>query len=97
MRAVFVIDPAGVIRTIIYYPLSLGRNFDELLRVVIAHSRRRVLRGHPADGVGRARDRPHAGSRGTARTMDDRKKGVECVDWFFYQGVPADLIERLVK
>jgi peroxiredoxin (alkyl hydroperoxide reductase subunit C) len=36
VRAVFVIDPAGVIRTIIYYPLSLGRNFDELYRVVIA-------------------------------------------------------------
>ena len=34
VRAVFVIDPEGVIRTIIYYPLSLGRNFPELLRVV---------------------------------------------------------------
>ena len=33
VRAVFVIDPKGIIRTIIYYPLSLGRNFDELLRV----------------------------------------------------------------
>ncbi|HRY08925.1 MAG TPA: peroxiredoxin, partial [Candidatus Nanopelagicales bacterium] len=30
VRAVFVIDPKGTIRTIIYYPLSLGRNFDEL-------------------------------------------------------------------
>ena len=30
VRAVFVIDPKGIIRTIIYYPLSLGRNFDEL-------------------------------------------------------------------
>jgi len=36
VRAVFVIDPKGVIRTIIYYPLSLGRNFDELYRVVLA-------------------------------------------------------------
>jgi len=36
VRAVFVIDPKGIIRTIIYYPLSLGRNFDELLRVVTA-------------------------------------------------------------
>ncbi|MCU0264458.1 MAG: peroxiredoxin [Candidatus Nanopelagicales bacterium] len=36
VRAVFVIDPKGVIRTIIYYPLSLGRNFDELIRVVTA-------------------------------------------------------------
>ena len=28
VRAVFVIDPNGVVRTILYYPLSTGRNFD---------------------------------------------------------------------
>ncbi len=31
----FVIDPAGVIRTIVYHPLSLGRHVDELRRVVV--------------------------------------------------------------
>ncbi|MCK7526526.1 MAG: peroxiredoxin [Ignavibacteriales bacterium] len=36
VRAVFFVDPKGMIRTIIYYPLSLGRNFDELYRVFIA-------------------------------------------------------------
>ena len=35
VRAVFFIDPKNVIRTIIYYPLSLGRNFDELKRVLV--------------------------------------------------------------
>lgn len=34
VRAVFVIDDKGKIRTILYYPLSLGRNFDELERIV---------------------------------------------------------------
>jgi peroxiredoxin (alkyl hydroperoxide reductase subunit C) len=36
VRAVFFIDPKGIIRAISYYPLSLGRNFDELYRVIIA-------------------------------------------------------------
>ena len=36
VRAVFFIDPKGIVRTIIYYPLSLGRNFDELHRVLLA-------------------------------------------------------------
>ena len=34
VRAVFVIDPKGIIRTILYYPLSTGRNFDEIKRIV---------------------------------------------------------------
>ena len=30
VRAVFVIDPEGIIRSIVYYPLTTGRNFDEI-------------------------------------------------------------------
>lgn len=33
VRAVFLIDPKGMIRAILYYPMSLGRNVDELLRM----------------------------------------------------------------
>jgi peroxiredoxin (alkyl hydroperoxide reductase subunit C) len=36
VRAVFVIDPNGIVRAIIYYPMSLGRNIDEVLRVIDA-------------------------------------------------------------
>ena len=34
VRAVFVIDPKSVVRALIYYPMSLGRNIDEILRVI---------------------------------------------------------------
>ncbi|MDR2902565.1 MAG: peroxiredoxin [Lactobacillales bacterium] len=34
VRAVFFIDPQAKIRTILYYPASTGRNFDEILRIL---------------------------------------------------------------
>lgn len=34
VRAVFVVDPEGIIRAIIYYPLTTGRNFDEIKRMI---------------------------------------------------------------
>ncbi len=34
VRAVFIIDPEGVIRTILYYPMSTGRNLPEIKRIV---------------------------------------------------------------
>lgn len=36
VRAVFVVDDKGKIRLILYYPQELGRNMDEILRVVKA-------------------------------------------------------------
>jgi peroxiredoxin 2/4 len=35
-RCVFIIDPAGKIRALIYYPLTTGRNIPEILRLVKA-------------------------------------------------------------
>jgi peroxiredoxin (alkyl hydroperoxide reductase subunit C) len=86
VRAVFVIDPKGTIRAVIYYPLSLGRNFDELLRVIQAlQTADHFSVATPADW--RPGDRvivPPAGSCGTAKErMDGHVDGVECEDWFF--------------
>lgn len=36
VRAVFVIDPKGIIRAILYYPMNVGRNMDEIIRLVKA-------------------------------------------------------------
>ena len=86
VRAVFVVDPQGIIRTIIYYPLSLGRNFDELKRVIIALQTADALSvATPADWrPGDAVIVPTAGSCGTAKDrMEGKEEGVTCVDWFF--------------
>ncbi len=34
VRAVFIVDPEGIVRLIIYYPQEFGRNIDEILRAV---------------------------------------------------------------
>lgn len=34
VRAVFIVDPEGVMRAMLYYPQELGRNFDEILRMI---------------------------------------------------------------
>lgn len=34
VRAVFIIDPEGIVRTILYYPMSTGRNFSEIKRII---------------------------------------------------------------
>lgn len=39
VRGVYFIDPEGIIRAIVWYPLSIGRSVDELLRVLCALQR----------------------------------------------------------
>jgi len=85
VRAVFVIDPKGIIRTIIYYPLSLGRNFDELYRALIALQTADMFSvATPADW--RPGDEvivPTAGSCGVAKERMESKGEMKCYDWFF--------------
>ncbi len=86
VRAVFVIDPKGMIRAMIYYPLSLGRNFDELQRVLIAlQTADNFSVATPADWrPGKPVIVPPAGSCGVAKDrVDGKEKGVICEDWYF--------------
>ena len=85
VRAVFFIDPKGIIRTILYYPASCGRNFDEIKRIIQA------LQKADQDGVAtpanwRPGDDtiiPTAGSCGTAKErMESKDENKYCLDWF---------------
>ena len=86
VRAVFFIDPNGIIRAIIYYPLSLGRNFEELKRVIIAlQAGDKYAVAMPADWKpGEDVIVPPAGSCGVAEDrMTGKENGIYCKDWFF--------------
>ena len=85
VRAVFVIDPNGKIRAILYYPLSTGRNFDEIKRLVQALQKTDADQcATPADW--RPGDDvivPTAGSCGTAQErMEHQTEDQYCLDWF---------------
>lgn len=85
VRAVFFIDPKGIIRCIHYYPMSTGRNVEEMIRVIQA------LQKNEKDNVatpvnwvpGKDTIIPPAGSCGTAKErMDSKDKDRYCLDWF---------------
>lgn len=85
VRAVFFIDPNGIIRAIIYYPLSLGRNFDEIYRALIAMQTADEFNvATPADwNPGDDVIVSPAGSCGVAEERMTSTDGLECKDWFF--------------
>lgn len=85
VRAVFVIDPKGIIRTILYYPLSTGRNFDEIKRIILALQKADAEQvATPADWrPGQDVIVPTAGSCGTAKErMESKNDDIYCLDWF---------------
>lgn len=98
VRAVFFIDPQDKIRTIMYYPLSLGRNFDEIKRVLIGlQTVDNFGVTLPADW--RPGDEvivPPAGSCGVARERSEgADKELHCYDWFFCtRQLPKEEVER---
>ena len=85
VRAVFVIDPKGIVRLIMYYPSSTGRNFDEIKRVIIAMQKaEKEGIATPADW--RSGDDvivPPPGTCGAAKErLQDKAEDMYCLDWY---------------
>ena len=85
VRAVFIIDPESTIRTILYYPISTGRNFDEIKRIIQALQKAdKDACATPADW--RPGDDvivPTAGSCGVAKErVESKDENMYCLDWF---------------
>ena len=91
VRSVFLVDPDGVLRLILYYPMEIGRNIDEILRSL------RALQTADAEDVAVPADWPEndlfgdslllsppsdeAGIR--ARLEEADAEGYDCRDWWF--------------
>jgi peroxiredoxin (alkyl hydroperoxide reductase subunit C) len=86
VRAVFIVDPQGIMRAMLYYPQELGRNMDEILRMVEAFQ--------IADKNGVAmpanwpeneliKDRVIIPPASDVKTAQQRPQEYECFDWWF--------------
>jgi len=85
VRAVFVVDPKGIVRLIMYYPASCGRNMQEIKRVVIAMQKAdREAIATPANWQpGEDVILPPPGSCGSAKErVEQHGDDVYCLDWF---------------
>ncbi len=85
VRAVFIMDTEATVRAILYYPLSNGRNMEEILRLVKAmqlsdkHKVATPANWQPGDEV----IVPPPGSCGIAKDrMESPDPEVRCLDWF---------------
>ena len=86
VRAVFAVDPQGIMRAMIYYPQELGRNMDEILRMV------RGLQTNDKHGVAIPANWPNNELIGDEviippasdeQTAKERVKQHDCYDWWF--------------
>jgi len=85
VRAVFIIDPKALVRAILYYPLSNGRNMQELKRLLIAmqHSDEHGIATPANWELGDDVIIPPPGSCGSAKDRVDKAgEDYECLDWF---------------
>ena len=84
VRAVFFIDPKGMIRTILYYPLSLGRNFDEIKRILVALQTTDAF-GTPTPADWRPGEDVIVAPPKTMQAAEERVNtpGLHIHDWFF--------------
>lgn len=96
VRAVFFIDPKGIIRAIMYYPLSLGRNFDEIKRVLVALQTTDAF-GYPTPADWCPGDEVIVAPPKTMDAAEKRvhEKGIHLHDWFFAtKPLPKEEIEK---
>jgi len=82
VRCVFIIDPNQIIRAILYYPLTTGRNIQEILRIIYClqttdeHKVATPANWQPGQKV-------VVPAPGTQEAAEERLgQGYECVDWY---------------
>jgi len=89
-RAVFIVDPEGTVRAIVYYPAEVGRDWDEILRALKAlqvSDKNGVALPHKWPDNELIRDRVIVPPASTTEQIKEREEAqrrgeIECYDWW---------------
>ena len=86
VRAVFVVDPEGIVRLIMYYPQEAGRNIDEVVRAVKAlqvsdANKVAMPAGWPNNEL--IKDKVIVPPPVDIAVIEKRRKEYEAFDWWF--------------
>ncbi len=85
VRAVFIVDPDGKVRLIMYYPQEVGRNIDEVVRAVkalqVSDKQGAIAAGWPENEL--IGDKIIVPPAMTEEDAKKRVKDYECFDWWF--------------
>lgn len=86
VRAVFIIDPDGIIRLMIYYPQEIGRQIDEVLRALKAlqiSDKNKVAMPENWPNNELIKDKVIIPPPKSVKDAEDRMKNAEGYDWWF--------------
>jgi len=86
VRAVFIVDPKGVLRAVLYYPQELGRNMDEIVRMVKGFRLSdekgvAIPAGWPENEL--IQDRVIVPPATDVKAARKRSEEYDCFDWWF--------------
>lgn len=83
IRSVFLIDDKGILRAMLHYPMTNGRNIDEILRLIDACQTSDKYGIATPEGW-KPGDKVIVPPPATAEAAEQRmSEGYECVDWYF--------------
>ena len=101
VRAVFIIDPHGIIRTILYYPQTTGRNLKEIKRILIALQTTDAFKvSTPADwepGLPVVEPTPQT-VQDVQKRINNHSKNLDVQSWYLtFKDLPEEKIYEKLK
>jgi peroxiredoxin 2/4 len=84
VRALFIIDPKGILRAMLYYPVTTGRSVTEVLRLVEALQTSDRLHAVTPEGWQPGQETVEPAPQTVAAVEARRNLSYGCVDWYYY-------------